>query len=184
MMYVSPSAINQPRPDFIQYYSGNLPLYYQHLQQAAYLVRMIVGGNAVDLPTLTGEQNLDVRIFSWCDILSSMALSRPTLLNYEPSVDAAPRRDLIISYTAGLEEVFGCPDALVAVIARISTLRHTQLSHIEKMMQAGDIEQQIRSWQSRPVRAKHPVLGVARLGVQEIWRHAIILYLQQVRMKQ
>ncbi|KAG9109959.1 hypothetical protein FRC07_008243 [Ceratobasidium sp. 392] len=161
------------------YYSGNFPFYYQRLRQAASLVQLVVGDKALDLMDMGGEETLDVRIVAWCDILGSMAASRPTLLNYKQDFDLVQHYGNHSSHDAGLEWIFGCPDVLAVILARISCLRHASPSRADNMAQAWQIEEAIRSWNALPRVSKRSSQTVARLGVQEIWRHTALLYLHQ-----
>ncbi|CAE6486039.1 unnamed protein product [Rhizoctonia solani] len=169
-----------------EYCAGYLSAYYHHLDQAAALVRTVMGSNAIDFLNLTGEQTLDIRCIAWYDTLSSMALARPTLLDYDPNIrdiSALPRRDDILELDRGVEWLFGCPDVLIILVARISALRHAQLSLEERTTRGIEIEQLVRSVQFRPVKAKTSTLRVARLAAQEACRHAAILYIYHAIFK-
>ncbi|CAE6411117.1 unnamed protein product [Rhizoctonia solani] len=169
-----------------EYCAGYLSAYYHHLDQAAALVRTVMGSSAIDFLNLTGEQTFDIRCIAWYDTLSSMALARPTLLDYDPNirdVSALPRRDDILELDHGVEWLFGCPDVLIILVARISALRHAQLSPEERATRGIEIEQLVRSVQFRPVKAKTSTLRVARLAAQEACRHAAILYIYHAIFK-
>ncbi|KAG9101819.1 hypothetical protein FRC07_010274, partial [Ceratobasidium sp. 392] len=126
-----------------------------------------------------GEETLDVRIVAWCDILGSMAASRPTLLNYKQDFDLVQHYSNPSGHDSGLQWIFGCPDVLAVILARISCLRYASSSRADNMVQAWQIEQAIRSWNALPRVSKCSSQTVARLGVQEIWRHTALLYLHQ-----
>jgi hypothetical protein len=143
-----------------------------------------MGGNSIDLLNLYGEHTFDVRCFAWCDILSSMALARPTLLNYESNIrNVSHISGDCVDPDRGLEWIVGCPDVLVILLARTTALSHARVSVEEKISRGGEIEQFIRRSEFRPVRAKHSRLRVARLGAQEIWRHTALLYVHQVSIQ-
>ncbi|KAG8702440.1 hypothetical protein FRC09_004731 [Ceratobasidium sp. 395] len=161
------------------YYTGNFPFYYQRLHQAASLVQQVVGSKTLDLMAMSGEDTLDARIIAWCDILGSMAASRPTLFDYGPNFGLIQQPNNSPTYDAGLEWIFGCPDILVVILARISCLRHALQSHADRSFEARQIEQTIRSWVPLPRVSKRSSQTVARLGAQEIWRNTAILYLHQ-----
>ncbi|KAH7336001.1 fungal-specific transcription factor domain-containing protein [Rhizoctonia solani] len=169
-----------------EYCAGYLSAYYHHLDQAAALVRTVMGNSAIDFLNLTGEQTFDVRCIAWYDTLSSMALARPTLLDYDPNgrdLSSLPRRDDVLELDRGVEWLFGCPDVLIVLVARISTLRHARLSPEERTTRGIEIEQLVRSVQFRPVQAKTSTLRVARLAAQEACRHAAILYIHHAIFK-
>ncbi|EUC57282.1 fungal Zn(2)-cys(6) binuclear cluster domain protein [Rhizoctonia solani AG-3 Rhs1AP] len=162
-----------------EYYAGNLSSYYQHLNQAASIVRLAIGSNSIDILKLSGEQTFDLRCFAWCDILSSMALSRPTLLNYESNIHNPPPHGDSADPDKGVEWIFGCPDVLTILLARTSVLRHACVSTEEKVARGREIQQLMQDWQFQPLYSQRSALRVARLAAQEIWRHAAILYVHQ-----
>ncbi|CAE6470289.1 unnamed protein product [Rhizoctonia solani] len=169
-----------------EYIAGYLSAYYQHLDQAAALVRVVMGREAIDFTNLSGEQTFDIRCIAWFDILSSMALARPTLLDYKVDtrdLSSLSRWDRMFDSDHGVEWIFGCPDALLVLVARISTLRHARISHEERITRGVEIEQLARNIQFRPVRAKSPAFRVARLAMQEVCRHAAILYIYHAIFK-
>lgn len=163
------------------YYSGNFPFYYQRLRLAASLVHQVVGSRTLDVTTMSGDNTIDVRIFSWCDILSSMAMSRPTLFNYRTNIDSSQRNHY--PPDVGLEWLSGCPDTLAITLARISNLRHSNLSQFNKLVEATRIEQTVLSWSGLPQGTNRSLQVVSRMAVQEIWRHTALLYLHQAIYK-
>ncbi|KAH7342161.1 fungal-specific transcription factor domain-containing protein [Rhizoctonia solani] len=164
-----------------EYYAGNLSTYYHHLSQAASLVRTVLHSNTLDLLNLSGEHTFDIRLFAWCDIMGSMALSRPTLINYESRIPDPLQHNIAGEHHAhpdkGVEWIFGCPDILAVLLARTSSLRHADISVEDKIARGKEVERLIRHSQFRLVRAKSSMMRVARLSAQELWRHAAILYL-------
>ncbi|KAG8750653.1 hypothetical protein FRC11_010201 [Ceratobasidium sp. 423] len=170
-----------------EYYAGNLSSYYHHLNQAASLVRMVLNSNTMDLLDVTGEHTFDIRLFAWCDIMGSMALSRPTLLDYRSDIPNPPQHNMVEEHHAhpdrGVEWIFGCPDVLAVLLACTSSLRHADVSAQERVTRGKEIERLIRHSQFRLVRAKSSMMRVARLAAQELWRHAAILYLHHAIFK-
>ncbi|CAE6436979.1 unnamed protein product [Rhizoctonia solani] len=162
-----------------EYFDGNLSSYYLHLNQVVSIVQLALGTNTIDILELSGEQTFDLRCIAWADILSSMALSRPTLLNYESDIHNRPQYDSSNDPDKGVEWVFGCPDTLAILMARTSALRHASFPPEEKAVRGNEIQQLIRDWKFRPVPAQRSALRVARVASQEIWRHAAILYVHQ-----
>ncbi|KDN35914.1 hypothetical protein RSAG8_11222, partial [Rhizoctonia solani AG-8 WAC10335] len=164
-----------------EYYAGNLATYYHHLSQAASLVRMVLHSNTMDLLNLSGEHTFDIRLFAWCDIMGSMALSRPTLLSYESEIPSLLEHSVVGEHHAhpdkGVEWIFGCPDVLAVLLARTTSLRHADVSAEEKVTRGREIERLIRHSQFGRVRSKGSIMRVARLAAQELWRHAAILYI-------
>ncbi|CUA73084.1 Cytochrome c oxidase subunit 1 [Rhizoctonia solani] len=169
------------------YYAGNLATYYHHLSQAASLVKMVLHSNNIDLLNLAGEHTFDIRLFAWCDIMGGMALSRPTLANYESDIPDPSVHRMVGEHHAhpdkGVEWIFGCPDVLAVLLARTTGLRHASVSSEEKATRGKEIERLVRESQFGLVRAKTSIMRAARLAAQELWRHAAILYLHHAIFK-
>ncbi|CAE6461785.1 hypothetical protein ACGC1H_003081 [Rhizoctonia solani] len=169
-----------------EYYAGNLATYYHRLSQAASLARMVLHNNTMDLLNLAGEHTFDIRLFAWCDIMGAMALSRPTLLDYESELPNPSEHNVVEEHHAhpdkGVEWIFGCPDVLAVLLARTTSLMHARVSPEEKMTCGREIERLIHS-QFGLVRAKSSLMRIARLAAQELWRHAAILYIHHVIFK-
>lgn len=168
---------------FYEYSSGGCESYYRLLEQAKPYVQSLIGGNVVDFMSLRGKETFDIRVFAWCDILSAMALSRPTLITYETNiepllvVDGEEANTIPIDDDVGLEWMVGCPNVMIVLMARISALRDLAVPREEKQAQADDIERAIRAWRARPSPTSNSFLKVVRMSAQEIWRHAMILFL-------
>ncbi|KEP49752.1 putative fungal Zn(2)-cys(6) binuclear cluster domain protein [Rhizoctonia solani 123E] len=169
-----------------EYYAGNLATYYHRLSQAASLARMVLHGNTMDLLNVTGEHTFDIRLFAWCDIMGAMALSRPTLLDYESELPNPSDHSIVEEHHAhpdkGVEWIFGCPDVLAVLLARTTKLMHASISLEEKVTRGREIERLVHS-QFGMVRAKTSLMRVARLAAQELWRHAAILYIHHAIFK-
>ncbi|CAE6414701.1 unnamed protein product [Rhizoctonia solani] len=165
-----------------EYYSSTLSRYYPHVLEAASIVRQVIGGDTLDLLSISEEHTFDVRCFAWCDILHSMATSRPTLLKYVSDIEQVQRHGSGDDYAnpdKGIEWIYGCPDILTVLIARITALRHSPAPKEEKSRCGIELEQLVLNWVFGPTRAKGSVMRVARVGVQEVWRHVAILYIHQ-----
>lgn len=147
-----------------------------------------MGGTVIDFMSLRGKQTFDIRVFAWCDILSAMALSRPTLFTYEtdiePLLTVDPDNPNIVPLDddVGLEWMVGCPNVMIVLMARISALRDLPVPQQEKIGRAEEIERAIRAWQARPSPTTNSFLKVVRMSAQEIWRHAMILFLYHVSL--
>ncbi|QRW25049.1 ribosomal protein S10p/S20e [Rhizoctonia solani] len=169
-----------------EYNAGYLSAYYHHLDQAAALVRAVMGNEAIDFTNLSGEQTFDIRCIAWYDILSSMALARPTLLDYKTDTQELSRLsrwDKGVDSDHGIEWIVGCPDPLIVLVARVSALRHAHISPEEKLALGTEIEQLARNTQFRPLRSTNPRFRIARLAMQEVCRHAAILYVYHAIFK-
>ncbi|KAJ1307171.1 hypothetical protein OPQ81_001288 [Rhizoctonia solani] len=137
-----------------EFYAGKLSGYYAHGTQAVPFVRAVVGSNNIDLMNLGGEQTFDVRCFAWCDIFDSLATSRPTHFTYECDLENLNKADLVTDDKGGM----------LGFQPRKGDGRGVEL------------EKLIRGWEFALARARNPRMRVARVAVQEIWRHAAILY--------
>ncbi|KAG9103125.1 hypothetical protein FRC06_000151 [Ceratobasidium sp. 370] len=174
---------------FYAYSSGGCESYYQLLEQARPFVRSLIGGDVIDFMSLRGKETFDIRVFAWCDILSAMALSRPTLFTYETdiehllTVDPEGPPPIADDDDVGLEWMVGCPNVMIVLMARISALRDMNVSAEEKRVRAESIESSIRAWQARPSQTNNSFLKVVRMSAQEIWRHAMILFLYHAIFK-
>ncbi|KDN34492.1 hypothetical protein RSAG8_12430, partial [Rhizoctonia solani AG-8 WAC10335] len=118
-----------------EYYSSTLSRYYPHVIEAASIVRQIIGGDTIDLLNLSGKHTFDVRCFAWCDVLQSMAASRPTMFKYESDIEEAQRFGYVGGYAnpdKGVEWIYGCPDVLTVLMARITALKHSSASKEDK----------------------------------------------------
>ncbi|ELU41121.1 hypothetical protein AG1IA_04844 [Rhizoctonia solani AG-1 IA] len=166
-----------------QYHTGQLSKYYSHGTLATPLIKEIVGSDIIDLFKLQGDQMFDVSMWVWCDILDSMATSKPTRLKYESDLENVPSYGSEEDSTCqdrGLEWLYGIPNAFAVLLARTSAIRDAKLPEQEKMSKGSEIEQLVRNWQINPLGTKTSRLRVARVGAQEIWRHTVILYVHHV----
>ncbi|KAF8609208.1 hypothetical protein BDV93DRAFT_550748 [Ceratobasidium sp. AG-I] len=165
------------------YYAGNLVEYYKYLEQATSIVRTLLGPNTLDFHVLSGDETVDIRILAWCDILSAVALSRPTKLSYHFNFDRLLRDNLEGRDTSdgngGLEWMVGCPDIFTMLMVEVVNLTHSPIPHVDKIGRASKIEATIWAWQVRPGDVDNSVLRMRRMSAQEIWRHTVILYLHK-----
>ncbi|KAH7338110.1 fungal-specific transcription factor domain-containing protein [Rhizoctonia solani] len=169
-----------------EYYAGRLSDYYSHGILTVPLVKAIMGAETLDLLNIRGIDMFNVNFWAWCDILDSMATSRPTWFKYESDLDRAVQpgtEESGASEDKGIEWIYGCPNIIAVILARTSSLRHAKLSVEEKRSQGIGLEQLIKSWQLRPLGAKESLLRVTRMGTQEVWRHAGILYVHHAILK-
>ncbi|CAE6513511.1 unnamed protein product [Rhizoctonia solani] len=165
-----------------EFYAGKLSSYYAHGAQAVPLVRAVIGSNNIDLLNLWGEQTFDVRCFAWCDIFDSLATSRPTHFTYESNLECPGQVD-IATEDMGVEAIFGCPNVIAVLLARTTALRHARTSTEDRTLQGMELERLIQDWQFGLARARRSCMRVARAAVQEIWRHAAILYVHHAIFK-
>ncbi|KAF8706251.1 Fungal specific transcription factor domain, partial [Rhizoctonia solani] len=165
-----------------EYFANTSSNYFPHLTQSASTVREILQSDTIDLLSLSGNDTHDIRCFAWCDITNSMATSRPTLLNYESNLECTQHfdwEDAHANPSKGIEWIYGCPDVIAVLMARTIALKHLKISKEERLSRGAKLEQLIFGWRFRPTHAKGSVMRVARVGVQEMWRHAAIIHIHQ-----
>lgn len=123
-------------------------------------------------------------MFAYCDIFSSIALSRPTKLVYDCNAEELVRENQQGPSHAvndvGLEWMYGLPDGLAILTIKIINLRHSQMPPIDRIAEALKIETALRDWKVWPNQTINSIMRVQRMSTQEIWRHFVILYLYQV----
>ncbi|KAJ1305128.1 hypothetical protein OPQ81_000165 [Rhizoctonia solani] len=151
-----------------EYHTGQLSKYYSHGAQALPLIKAIIGSDTIDLFKLQGEHMFDVSIWVCCDILESMATSKPTRLKYESDLERVAR--------PGTEESSGCQGKGLEWM-------DAKLPEEEKASRGIELEHLTRNWEIRLLGAKDPRLRVTRMGAQEIWRHTVILYVRYTIFK-
>ncbi|KAF8757242.1 hypothetical protein RHS01_04172 [Rhizoctonia solani] len=165
-----------------EYFANTSSNYFPHLAQSASTVREILQSDTIDLLSLSGNDTHDIRCFAWCDITNSMATSRPTLLNYESNLECTQHfdwEDAHANPSKGIEWIYGCPDVIAVLMARTVALKHLKIPKEERLSRGAKLEQLIFGWRFRPTHAKGSVMRVARVGVQEMWRHAAIIHIHQ-----
>ncbi|KAG8685286.1 hypothetical protein FRC11_010822 [Ceratobasidium sp. 423] len=165
-----------------EFHMGQISKYFAHVNLALPLVKELIGGDTIDLLNLRGEYMFDVNMWAWCDILDSMGTSTPTRLKYESDLERAMQpgtEESAACQDKGIEWLYGIPNVLAVLLARISALKHAELPEQEKASKGAELERLARNWQIRPLETKDSRLRVARVGAQEVWRHTAILYVHQ-----
>lgn len=114
--------------------------------------------------------------FVFMDALSSLLLGVPPLVEYDtssPTFETDP--------THPLEWVHGCPAALIVAIVKINIWRSQGHSNLNAD-KAKEIETDIQGWYPKCDYGKldNSWQLVARLAIQEGWRHAALIYLHMV----
>jgi hypothetical protein len=153
------------------------------IEQATPIVKTLIGTKPLNFHKLHGLDTLDVQIFAYCDVFSSIALSRPTRLVYDCNVEELLRRNQEgpdrSNVNTGLEWMAGLPDALMMLMIQVINLQHSQMLPTDRIAQATQIETALRNWKVWPSQIPNSVMKVQRMSAQEIWRHFVILYLYQ-----
>lgn len=123
--------------------------------------------------------NSDLARFILMDALSSLCFGVPPLIEYDTSVPAA---EINQSQTQRIESIHGCTATFAISIIMINVWRaHNHNPPVKYSWQ--EIEAEICAWRPRPDDGP-PVDAwktVARLAIQEGWRHVALIYLYMVR---
>jgi hypothetical protein len=135
----------------------------------------------VHLPTVLMHPNANMRHYPVMDVYFSILTGLPTNLKYDTSlrtpVDASV---LYIDNHLGLSWLYGQPDQLTLILARINSLYQDFGSAIDQNV-IQEIEQGIRDFKASTGSSPDPSLLVMRLVVQECWRQVAYIYLYMVR---
>ncbi|CAE6389070.1 unnamed protein product [Rhizoctonia solani] len=108
--------------------------------------------------------------FIWVDNIAAMVLGTPTFLPYDTMARGAQRSRM------QMEWIWGCPEEFVIQCARINTIRSSGGRYNNGNLWK-DIETQIIEWKPTAEKSNDSRDAVARLAVQESWRHAMLIYL-------
>jgi hypothetical protein len=128
--------------------------------------------------TLVSPQ-FELSRFVFMDAMSSLAFGVPPLIEYDTSHPPIRTREV-----HPMEWVHGCPTELAIIIIKINIWRaHNQAGDGEDMGRvSNEIETAAWAWHPRYDYGldRESWKGVARLAVQEGWRHATLIYLYMV----
>ncbi|KAG8706460.1 hypothetical protein FRC11_008212, partial [Ceratobasidium sp. 423] len=107
--------------------------------------------------------------FIWVDNIAAMVLGTRTFLPYDTTAQAHCSR-------LQVEWIWGCPEEFIIQCARINMTRSSERQH-NGWDQWKDIEAEILGWQSAAEKSNDSRDAIARLAVQECWRHSMLIYL-------
>ncbi|KAJ1305697.1 hypothetical protein OPQ81_010434 [Rhizoctonia solani] len=108
--------------------------------------------------------------FIWVDNVAAMVLGAATFLPY----DTTSRRPH--SSQLQTEWIWGCPEDFIIQCARINMIRSSERLH-SGWNQWKEIETEIIKWEPVAEKSNESRDAVARLAVQESWRHTMLIYL-------
>ncbi|KAG9082200.1 hypothetical protein FS749_007036, partial [Ceratobasidium sp. UAMH 11750] len=125
----------------------------------------------VSLAHVLGSYQHELPHFAILDIVCSMAYALPQVVNYDTSI--TPREDGVHP----IELVYGCPLELQTTLVDINILRSWE--QVGPITNWHGIEQKLQRWQPtiRAAAGEESWKMVARLAVQETWRHTLLVYL-------
>ncbi|KAJ1305584.1 hypothetical protein OPQ81_000582 [Rhizoctonia solani] len=152
-------SLKKALPGFFQLVAGDTNLYTEHSN--GYLI--------VSFPRTLSSPRHELKRFVLYDTVSSLVLGIPPLVDYGYDEECDPG-------SHGLEWVHGIPVALMEIISQINTWRAG--SRIAPMDNWQVLERRVLAWQPVGQGSEDSVTGsVARLAVQESWRHVVLIYI-------
>ncbi|CAE6498933.1 unnamed protein product, partial [Rhizoctonia solani] len=107
--------------------------------------------------------------FIWVDNIAAMVLGTSTFLPYDTTATAHRSQ-------FGMEWIWGCPEEFIIQCARINMIRSSEEGQ-RNSGQWKNIESEIIEWEPVVEQSNDSRDTVARLAVQESWRHAMLIYL-------
>ncbi|QRW11216.1 Fungal specific transcription factor domain [Ceratobasidium sp. AG-Ba] len=127
--------------------------------------------SGISLVGALSSPRLEVGRFVMMDIIASLTLDVPPLIKYDASYPTG-----LVQVRYRTDTLYGCPARFVCSIARINRWRADRPSGCPPWKK---IEDDTWAWRSRGDYGPEPEssLVVARLAVQEAWRHAVLIYL-------
>ncbi|CAE6504169.1 unnamed protein product [Rhizoctonia solani] len=131
----------------------------------------------VHLPSILMHPNANMRHYPVMDVYFSIITGLPTNLQYDTSLRSPIDSSVLyIDNHLGLSWMYGQPDGITLILARINSLYQnfgtkTDVGIIQ------EIEQDIQSFKVISGRSPDPSLLVMRLVVQECWRQVAYIYL-------
>ncbi|QRW11358.1 Fungal specific transcription factor domain [Ceratobasidium sp. AG-Ba] len=127
---------------------------------------------AVSLAHVLESNSYEVCHFAMLDLMCAMAYGLPQMMEYDTTTPP------VESGVHPAELVHGCPPAMQFILADINKLCSWNL--IGPIANWRTVEQRLLDWQPNlrpPTDEEDSWKGVARLAVQESWRHTLLVYL-------
>lgn len=166
------SLLRKLAPIFFQITQSDLRLWIHHPNTT----------RSLSLAHVLASRTYELGRFVFMDIISSLVLAIPPLINYDTSSSyVQPETDPDLGEVHPVEWVHGAPLSLLFNIIKINLWRtkHTPFQPAPDEVWK-PIEADTRTWTARPSSTDpcdEPVQRIARLAVQEGWRHALLIYL-------
>ncbi|CAE6520929.1 unnamed protein product [Rhizoctonia solani] len=130
------------------------------------------GGNlVVCLPRVLGAPQYELKRFIIYDVATALVLGTSPLVEYGYYGECDPT-------SHGLEWIHGVPTTLVEIISQVSSWRAG--FRVTPLDDWQNLERRVLAWQPQPVAVEGESFGtesVARLAVQEGWRHVALVYI-------
>ncbi|EUC67673.1 fungal zn(2)-cys(6) binuclear cluster domain protein [Rhizoctonia solani AG-3 Rhs1AP] len=147
-------------PSFLHLVGADSTLYSEHPN----------GNLFVSLPRTLGVPRNELKRFLMYDTATALVLGIPPLVEYGYDGECHPA-------SHGLEWIHGTPLTLVQAIAQVNSWRAGSRVPLNDWRV---LEGRVLAWEPGPIVPddENPGTGdVARLAVQESWRHAVLIYI-------
>ncbi|ELU40842.1 hypothetical protein AG1IA_05130 [Rhizoctonia solani AG-1 IA] len=125
-----------------------------------------------NLPALLTQTNINVRYYAMLDVLLGAVINRPMNFRYETAI--MPGID--IENSPGMRWVYGIPDRLAIILARMNGLLEDFGSNVDHRI-IKELEAGISSVETVVSAPDDSNLDFGRLVVQECWRQVAYIYL-------
>ncbi|EUC61338.1 fungal Zn(2)-cys(6) binuclear cluster domain protein [Rhizoctonia solani AG-3 Rhs1AP] len=155
------AMIQKALPKFLFLVAADPSLYVEHPS----------GNLVVSLPRVLGASQYELKRFIIYDIATALVLGTPPLVEYGCDCECNPA-------SHGLEWIHGVPVALVETISQVNSWRAG--SRVAPLDDWRNLERRVLAWEPQPVVVEGDEIGtesVARLAVQEGWRHVALIYI-------
>ncbi|CAE6397476.1 unnamed protein product [Rhizoctonia solani] len=131
----------------------------------------------VNLPSLLSNINVGLEYYATVDVLLSAVISRPMNFRYDTTYASGVYESIFdLENGPGTRWVYGVPDRLLILFARMNTLLEEFGSCVDSRM-IRDLEMEIKEAKSIVVASTDPSLAIGRMVVQECWRQVAYIYL-------
>ncbi|KAH7337614.1 hypothetical protein B0J17DRAFT_663604 [Rhizoctonia solani] len=130
------------------------------------------GNLLVSFPRTFGASQQELKRFILYDTTTALVLGVPPLVEYDYDGECDPT-------SHGFQWVHGVPVTLIEVISQVNSWRAgSTAAALDDWL---TLERRVTSWQAKQlVTEDEPVGNVARLAVQEGWRHVALIYIYMI----
>lgn len=133
------------------------------------------GSSTISLVHALRAPQFEIARFVFWDVVCALLLGIPSVFQYDTASHSSEK-----SNRPALEWVYGCPEEIVILIARINASRGPRSSRNPgpSPYEWREIEMRLQQWTPRlEYVGGEPSHFIARFAVQESWRHAVLVYL-------
>ncbi|KAJ1305581.1 hypothetical protein OPQ81_000581 [Rhizoctonia solani] len=156
------TLLQKALPGFLQLVATDTNLYVEHPN----------GNLVVSFPRTLGSSQYELKRFVMCDTIAALVLGVPPLVEYAYNGECDPE-------SHGLEWIHGVPVTLIKAISQVNSWRSGSRVTLDDWQA---LERCVLAWEPQPVNYKpdgedSATGSVARLAVQESWRHVVLIYI-------